>query len=151
MRLLSQTRGLPVITTAEAEELGRVEDLTVDPRTRSVVCVRLSGAPKHATTIAWELIEGVGQDAVVVRSLASAGVGPHEFPTHHEILGKRVLTEHGTEHGTVKDLAFDTATGHIHTLYTALGDIPGDHLLGVGEYAVVVRGARTASSHDHRW
>ncbi|BBC98504.1 PRC-barrel domain-containing protein [Streptomyces griseofuscus] len=141
MRLLSQTRGLPVITTEEAEELGRVEDLTIDPRTRSVVCVRLSGAPKHAATIAWELIEGVGQDAVVVRSVASAGVGPHEFPAHHEILGKRVLTEHGTAHGTVKDIAFDTATGHVHTLYTALGDISGDHLLGVGEYAVVVRGA----------
>ncbi|MFH8336485.1 PRC-barrel domain-containing protein [Streptomyces sp. AM6-12] len=140
MRLLSRTRGLPVITREEAEQLGRVEDLTVDPRTRSVVCVRLSGAPKHATTIAWDLVEGVGQDAVVVRSAASAGGGRHDFPTHHEILGKRLLTEHGTAHGTVKDIAFDPTTGHIQTLYTALGDISGDHLLGVGEYAVVVRG-----------
>ncbi|MEU2376274.1 PRC-barrel domain-containing protein [Streptomyces misionensis] len=141
MMLVSQAHGLPVITAEEAEQLGRVSGLTIDPRTRSVVCVRLSGAPKHATTIAWDLIEGVGRSAVVVRSLASAGLGRDEFPTHHEALGKRVLTEHGTEHGTLKDIAFDTATGHIHTLYTALGEISGNHLLGIGEYAVVVRGA----------
>ncbi|WP_435644543.1 PRC-barrel domain-containing protein [Streptomyces sp. H49] len=142
MMLVSQAHGLPVITAEEAEQLGRVSGLTIDPRTRSVVCVRLSGAPKHATTIAWDLIEGVGRSAVVVRSLASAGLGCRdEFPTHHEVLGKRVLTEHGTEHGTLKDIAFDTATGHIHTLYTALGEISGNHLLGIGEYAVVVRGA----------
>ncbi|WP_440555920.1 PRC-barrel domain-containing protein [Streptomyces sp. SCPE 10] len=140
MMLVSQAHGLPVITAEEAEQLGRVSGLTVDPRTRSVVCVRLSGAPKHATTIAWDLIEGVGRSAVVVRSLASAGLGRDEFPTHHEVLGKRVLTEAGTEHGTLKDIAFDTATGHIHTLYTALGEISGNHLLGIGEYAVVVRG-----------
>ncbi|CAK7285934.1 PRC-barrel domain-containing protein [Streptomyces sp. RM1] len=141
MMLVSQAHGLPVITAEEAEQLGRVSGLTIDPRTRSVVCVRLSGAPKHATTIAWDLIEGVGRSAVVVRSLASAGLGRDAFPTHHEVLGKRVLTEHGTEHGTLKDIAFDTATGHIHTLYTALGEISGNHLLGIGEYAVVVRGA----------
>ncbi|MEU2353960.1 PRC-barrel domain-containing protein [Streptomyces misionensis] len=141
MMLVSQAHGLPVITAEEAEQLGRVSGLTIDPHTRSVVCVRLSGAPKHATTIAWGLIEGVGRSAVVVRSLASAGLGRDEFPAHHEVLGKRVLTEHGTEHGTLKDIAFDTATGHIHTLYTALGEISGNHLLGIGEYAVVVRGA----------
>ncbi|MFF5406908.1 PRC-barrel domain-containing protein [Streptomyces misionensis] len=141
MMLVSQAHGLPVITAEEAEELGRVGGLTIDPRTRSVVCVRLSGAPKHATTIPWDLVEGVGRSAVVVRSLASAGVGRDGFPTHHEILGKRVLTEHGTAHGTVKDVAFDTTTGHLHTLYTALGEISGNHLLGIGEYAVVVRGA----------
>ncbi|QLJ03017.1 PRC-barrel domain-containing protein [Streptomyces sp. NEAU-sy36] len=141
MMLVSQAHGLPVITADEAEELGRVSGLTIDPHTRSVVCVRLSGAPKHATGIAWDLIEGMGRSAVVVRSPASTGSGRDDFPTHHEILGKRVLTEHGTAHGTVKDVAFDTTTGHLQTLYTALGEISGNHLLGIGEYAVVVRGA----------
>jgi sporulation protein YlmC with PRC-barrel domain len=50
-----------------------------------------------------------------------------------------VLTEHGTEHGTVKDIAFDPVTGRILTLYTALGEISGTRLLGLGSYAVVVR------------
>ncbi|TWV34403.1 hypothetical protein FRZ03_28735 [Streptomyces misionensis] len=141
MMLMSQAHGLLVITAEEAEQLGRVSGLTIDPRTRSVVGVRLSGAPKHATAIAWDRIEGVGRSAVVVRSVTAAGAGRDDLPTHHEILGKRVLTENGSEHGTVKDIAFDTTTGHIHTLYTALGDISGNHLLGVGGYAVVVRGA----------
>ncbi|WP_330335974.1 PRC-barrel domain-containing protein [Streptomyces sp. NBC_00557] len=139
MMMFSQALGLPVITAEEAEQLGRVESLTIDARNRPVACLRLSKAPKHATTIAWDAIEAVGRDAVIVRSRTGVDPGQNDVPAHHEALGRRVLTEHGTAHGTVKDVAFDNATGHILTLYTALGDIPADRLLGVGSYAVVVR------------
>ncbi|MEU2923454.1 PRC-barrel domain-containing protein [Streptomyces sp. NPDC007251] len=139
MMMFSQALGLPVITAEEAEQLGRVESLTIDARNRRVACLRLSGAPKHATTIAWNAVEAVGRDAVIVRSRVGTEPGQSDVPAHHEALGHRVLTEHGTAHGTVKDIAFDNTTGHILTLYTALGDIPADHLLGLGSYAVVVR------------
>ncbi|WP_037853517.1 hypothetical protein [Streptomyces sp. NRRL S-340] len=138
MRLFTQTQGLPVITVEEAEPLGRVESLTIDPHTRSIACLRLSGAPRHATAIAWNAVEGVGRDAVIVRSHA-AGPGEKSFPAHQEALGHRVLTEDGTEHGSVKDIAYDSTTGRVLTLYTALGEISGDCLLGLGGYAVVVR------------
>jgi sporulation protein YlmC with PRC-barrel domain len=139
MMLFTQAQGLPVITADEAEPLGRVESLTLDAHTRSVACLRLSGAPKHLTTIAWHAIEAVGRDAVIVRSRTAADPGQGSLPAHQEALGRRVLTELGSAHGTVKDIAFDNTTGHVLTLYTALGDIPGDRLLGVGSYAVVVR------------
>jgi sporulation protein YlmC with PRC-barrel domain len=138
MMMFSQARGLPVITAEEAEQLGRVESLTIDARHRRVACLRLSGAPKHAATIAWNAIEAVGRDAVIVRSRTGTDPGQSDVPAHHEALGQRVLTEHGTEHGTVKDIAFDNSTGQVLTLYTALGDIPADRLLGLGSYAVVV-------------
>ncbi|MFH9656917.1 PRC-barrel domain-containing protein [Streptomyces sp. NPDC017248] len=143
MMLFTQTRGLPVITADAAEPLGRVESLTIDAHTASIACLRLSGAPKHAAVIAWHAVEAVGRDAVIVRSRAAADPGQGGLPTHHEALGHRVLTELGTEHGTVKDVAFDHTSGHVHTLYTALGEISGDRLLGLGSYAVVVR-AETA-------
>ncbi|AKJ08504.1 hypothetical protein ABB07_00060 [Streptomyces incarnatus] len=139
MMMFSQALGLPVITAVDAEQLGRVESLTIDARNGRVACLRLSGAPKHATTIAWNAIEAVGRDAVIVRSRTGTDPGQSDVPAHHEALGHRVLTEHGTALGTVKDIAFDNTTGHILTLYTALGDVPADHLLGLGSYAVVVR------------
>ncbi|AKJ09567.1 hypothetical protein ABB07_05905 [Streptomyces incarnatus] len=139
MMLFTQAQGLPVITAEEAEPLGRVEGLTIDAHTRSVACLRLSGAPKHAAAIGWNAIEGVGPDAVIVRSRTAVDAEQSTFPAHHEALGQRVLTESGTVHGTVKDIAFDRSTGQIRTLYTALGDISGDRVLGLGSYAVVVR------------
>ncbi|MFI9150360.1 PRC-barrel domain-containing protein [Streptomyces sp. NPDC053367] len=138
MMLFTQAMGLPVITADEAEPLGRVEALTIDARSRSIACLRLSGAPKHATAVAWNAVEAVGRDAVIVRSRTAADPGQSGFPVHREALGHRILTEHGAAHGTVKDIAFDPATGEVRTLYTAFGDIPGDRLLGLGSYAVVV-------------
>ncbi|MGW1744336.1 PRC-barrel domain-containing protein [Streptomyces sp. NPDC002092] len=146
MMLFTQVQGLPVITAEEAEPLGRVEGLTIDARTRRIACLCLSGAPKHAETIGWSAIGGVGPDAVIVRSRIAVDPGQSVFPVHHEALGRRVLTESGTVHGTVKDIAFDKATGQIRTLYTALGDISGDRLLGLGSYAVVVRAEHVSHS-----
>lgn len=139
MMLFTQAQGLPVITAEEAEPLGRVEGLTIDAHTRSVACLRLTGAPKHATAIAWNAVEGMGRDAVIVHSRALTDRGHSSFPAHQEALGHHVLTENGTAHGTVKDIAFDDTTGQVRTLYTALGDISGDRLIGLGSYAVVVR------------
>ncbi|MEU5090453.1 hypothetical protein [Streptomyces sp. NPDC021356] len=143
MMLFTQAVGLPVITAEEAELLGRVDSLTVDAHTRSIACLRLSKARRHAEPIAWEAVEAMGRDAVIVRSRATSDPGTRNFPTHHEVIGHRLLTEHGVARGTVKDVAFDDATGHIHMLYTALGDISGERLLSVGSYAVVVRAEPT--------
>ncbi|WP_225823389.1 PRC-barrel domain-containing protein [Streptomyces naphthomycinicus] len=142
MMLFTQTRGLPVITAEEAATLGTVDALTIDARTRSVACLRLSGAPKDRAVLGWGAVEAVGHDAVIVRSRVAVGAGPDEVPEHRDAVGSRVLTEYGVEHGTVKDVGYDPGTGKILTLYTALGDIAGDDLIGLGTYAVVVRAER---------
>ncbi|MFI9810084.1 PRC-barrel domain-containing protein [Streptomyces sp. NPDC052301] len=143
MKLFTQVRGLPVITAEEAATLGTVRDLTIDARTRCIACLRLSGAPKGAAVIDWDEVEAVGQDAVIVRSRAAAESGSEGAPEHHEAVGSRVLTEYGSEHGTVKDVAFDPVSGRILTLYTALGDIAGERLIGLGSYATVVHAERS--------
>ncbi|MDO0924317.1 PRC-barrel domain-containing protein [Streptomyces sp. TG1A-8] len=142
MMLFTQARGLPVITAEEAVTLGTVKDLTIDPHTRGIARLRLSGAAKDAAVVDWQSVEAVGQDAVIVRSGSAAGLGAKDAPEHHEAVGSRVLTEYGAEHGTVKDVAFDPVSGRVLTLYTALGDIPGERLIGLGSYAVVVHAER---------
>ncbi|MEU2062491.1 PRC-barrel domain-containing protein [Streptomyces sp. NPDC013455] len=142
MMLFTQTRNLPVISADEAATLGTVESLTIDARTRSIACLRLAKAPKDRAVIGWDAVEAVGRDAVIVRSRGAAEPGPKDLPEHLEAVGSRVLTEHGVEHGTVKDVAFDPATGKVLNLYTALGDIEGDRLIGLGSHAVVVHAER---------
>ncbi|WP_030749060.1 PRC-barrel domain-containing protein [Streptomyces sp. NRRL S-31] len=134
MMLFTRTRGLPVISAEEATVLGTVDELTVDAHTRSVAWLRLKGAPKDRAVIGWDAVEAVGHDAVIVRSRPITGPAPE----HREALGSRVLTERGVEHGTVKDIAYDPVSGKLLTLYTALGDIPGHRLIGLGSYAVIV-------------
>ena len=55
-----------------------------------------------------------------------------------DILGKRVLTEQGTELGTVTDVDFDPETGAVTTLITKTDTIAGQRLIGLGGYAAVV-------------
>ncbi|GAB2887832.1 hypothetical protein GCM10027074_65230 [Streptomyces deserti] len=134
--LLSQTRGLPVVTLAEADEIGVVRSLTVDAASGTVthVRVRLPRSRKE-TVLPWDALHAIGPDAVLVRSTAA----PDTVPRHHDLLGRRVLTEAGDEHGTVQDAEFDPATGRIGTVRTTLGVLPADRLLGLGDYALVVR------------
>lgn len=139
MMLFSQAHGLPVITAGEATSLGTVQDLTIDALTASLACLRLSAASGPDGAVSWDAVEAVGPNAVIVRSRAAAEADPDDVPAHHEAVGSRVLTEHGVEHGTVKDIAFDPRSGRILTLYTALGEIPGERLMGLGSYALVVR------------
>ncbi|MEU0004255.1 hypothetical protein ABZ079_08115 [Streptomyces sp. NPDC006314] len=139
MMLFSQALGLQAITADDAVSVGKVADLTIDAHNAAIAAVRLSGASGPTKALAWSAVEAVGPDALIVRSRLTAEQEQVGVPAHHQALGSRVLTEHGVEHGTVKDIAFDPGSGRILTLYTALGDIDGARLLGLGSYAVVVR------------
>ncbi|MFF4486692.1 PRC-barrel domain-containing protein [Streptomyces sp. NPDC001544] len=136
--LYSKVLGLPVVTLAEAAELGVVKALTVDTAARAVTHVRVGARRGRDTVLPWDALHAVGSDAVLVRQgpQAQSAAPP---PPHHEAMRHRILTEAGDERGTVQDLAFDPATGRVVTVYTALGTIPAERLLGLGGYALVVR------------
>jgi sporulation protein YlmC with PRC-barrel domain len=51
-----------------------------------------------------------------------------------------VLTEHGHFLGKVRDVEFDPANGRITSLMLKEAFVDGERLLGIGSYAVVVRG-----------
>ncbi|WP_030230674.1 MULTISPECIES: PRC-barrel domain-containing protein [unclassified Streptomyces] len=136
MMLFSQARGLPVLTLAEAEEIGVLRSLTVDAPSGVVTHVRVRGRhPRRETVLAWGALHAVGPDAVLVRSPTA----PAEVPPHHELPGLRILSETGDQLGTVQDVVFEPETGRIEAVRTVHGDLPADRLLGLGEYALVVR------------
>jgi sporulation protein YlmC with PRC-barrel domain len=136
MMLFSQTRGLPVLTLSEADEIGVLRSLTVDAAAGVVTHVRVRGRhSRKETVLAWGALHALGPDAVLVRSTAT----PAETPSHHELPGLRILTETGDWLGTVQDVAFEPDTGRVEAVLTAQGDVPADHLLGLGDYALVVR------------
>ncbi|MFE1249424.1 PRC-barrel domain-containing protein [Streptomyces sp. NPDC058735] len=137
MMLLSQARGLPVLTLQEAEEIGTVRSLTVDAASGAVTHVRVRGRHRKDTVLPWGALHAVGPDAVLVRSAAP----PVAVPPHHEMQGLRILAETGDWLGTVQDVAFAPDTGRVEAVRTTEGDLPADRLLGLGDYALVVRAA----------
>ena len=138
MMLFSEARGLPVLTLTEAEEVGAVRSLTVDTVSGVVTHVRVrSRHSRKETVLAWGALHAIGPDAVLVRSTAA----PAEVPPHHELPGLRILTETGDTLGAVQDVAFEPGTCRVEAIVTTHGDLPADRLLGLGDYALVVRAA----------
>ncbi|MBC9727929.1 PRC-barrel domain-containing protein [Streptomyces sp. TRM68367] len=141
MMLFSQVRGLPVVSLSPGRrgrfaEMGVLRSLTVDAATGMITHLRVRGRhPRRETVLAREAVHAVGPDAVVVRSADTAAAPP----PHHDLPGRRILTEAGDERGTVLDVAFDPATGRVETLLTTRGELPAGRMLGLGDYALVVR------------
>jgi sporulation protein YlmC with PRC-barrel domain len=138
---LSDLTGHPVISTDDAKELGRLDNVVIDPRSSTVQSYRLSGGkwvlPADATT-------SVGGDAVMVEAgdcirEPQSEIERRAVDRDLQVIGARVLSDHGNELGTVTDLEYDVRTGHIESIAVGSTHIPGDDLIGVGTYAIVVR------------
>nr|WP_055591643.1 PRC-barrel domain-containing protein [Streptomyces hirsutus] len=141
MMLFSRVRGLPVLTPGEGVRLGVVRALTVDAASGTVTHVRVRrGRLRRDAALAWDALDAVAPDMLIAAPSSVLAVAP----PHHDLLGRRVLTEDGEERGTVLDAAFDPLTARIEAILTTIGELPAERLLGLGGHALVVRGRRTA-------
>jgi sporulation protein YlmC with PRC-barrel domain len=140
MQLTSLT-GHPVISRADADELGRLDTVVIDPDSHAVRAYRLMGTDE---VLPVEATNSVGADALMVEDGALLRP-PHDDIERRavegdlQVLGARVLSDHGNELGTLNDLDFDPETGRIETLAIGSMQLPGDDLVGIGRYAVMVR------------
>ncbi|MEV1054500.1 PRC-barrel domain-containing protein [Streptomyces sp. NPDC049887] len=144
MMLLSTAQGRTVVAVSTAERLGTVTALTLAPSPPHVSAVRLKTRGRHGHVMAWSNVHSFGKDALTVRSAEALKPenelgSEEEAHSSHDPLGKPVLVETGERMGTVEDLDFDETDGRLRALVTTEGEIPGDRLMGVGGYAVVVR------------
>ncbi|WP_055564181.1 PRC-barrel domain-containing protein [Streptomyces atriruber] len=140
MMLLSQAVGRPVVSSADAAQVGTVAGLVLAPEEALITAVRLDGVKGGADVVAWADVHAVGPDAVVIGAASMARFASTDSAGSQDLLGKRLLTELGDAVGTLTDVAFDPESGRIDTLLSSRGArIPGHQLLGVGSYAVVVR------------
>jgi uncharacterized protein YrrD len=145
-----EAHGRKVVSRATAEALGELSHMVVDSSRRHVSAVVVSKGKKHAFVVDWEHISGFGPDAVMVESedTLRPPADEHEQKAVDgklELVGKRVLSERGNEHGSITDVEFDPDSGDVDSVLIGEERIPATDLLGVGSYAAVLAG-----SHDDR-
>ena len=141
-----EAHGRKVVSADNAESIGRVDAFVVDPGTRSISGLRLGKVKGDATFVSWEDVQ-FGADAVIVASsdrLRTARDDTEARIASKDLqpIGKLVLDDSGTALGKVEDVEFDPTSGAIVELDLGdLGRVGGDRLIGLGAYAVVVRGS----------
>ena len=141
--LFTKAQGKAVMDLTTAETVGTVATCTVAPSPARIAGLRLKTRGRGHRTLEWSNVQSFGPDTVAVdepgriRDEKTMDPGDHAHPAH-DPLGKAVLTETGLNKGSVRDIEFDEQTGRISRLVTDEEQIPGDELLAVGSYAVVV-------------
>lgn len=139
--LFTEARGRDVVSDADGEVVGCIDRFVVDPDTSRISSFRLNSVSDMKRYLSWRDVAAFGP---VVR-VADAGVlrlpdGEREERIRRDygMLGKRIITDTGHELGKVTDVAFDPEDGTLTCLVLEDRELPGDRLLGVGPYAVVV-------------
>ena len=148
-------KGLPVITMAEGKQIGKVDDLVVDPERKAVSWLRLHSGGMLGGERLWVsavTVHGIGEDAVTInaeadaRAPADAAEALALVKAKREVIGNEVITENGERVGVVRDYEFDPATFALTSLSVAPGmnvvgeilTITGDKVLTIGEDMIVV-------------
>ncbi|HVX42363.1 MAG TPA: PRC-barrel domain-containing protein [Mycobacteriales bacterium] len=139
----SEAKNRKVVSTAEAETVGRVRDLVLDARSRTVVALALRKTAGDGDILPWAEMKSFGQDAITVhgpeRIVKAEGELAVLADKDHRVLGKRVLTDRGDEVGSVSDIEFDPESGTVRALLLGKEEISGERLHAIGSYAVIVQ------------
>ena len=148
-------KGLPVISMAEGRQIGKIDDLVIDPERKAVSWLRLHSGGMFGGERLWvsvAAVHGVGEDAVTINAEADARA-PTDAPealalvkAKRGVIGNKVITENGEGVGEVRDFEFDPATFALTSLsvppgMNVVGDIlmiPADKVLTIGEDMIVV-------------
>jgi uncharacterized protein YrrD len=152
-------KGLPVITMAEGKQVGKIDDLIIDPERKAVSWLRLhtGGLLGGELWVSVAAVHGVGEDAVTINAEADAHA-PADAPealalvkAKRGVIGSKVITENGERVGEVRDFEFEPATFALTSLsvppgMNVVGDIlmiPGDKVLTIGKDMIVVAAGAT--------
>ncbi|AZI57593.1 hypothetical protein EH165_04920 [Nakamurella antarctica] len=139
----SEGKGHKVVSTGNAETVGKVAAFVVDPQTATVAALTLAKTGELGTSLAWPNITGFGPDAVTVAGASALQIADERIAyladKSRELVKKQVLTQAGRRLGVVQDVDFHPGTGQIATLLLDTGEIEGNRLAGIGSYAVIVR------------
>jgi uncharacterized protein YrrD len=148
MRKLSEASGTKVMSKASAQKIGKLERMIVDVPPRRVVALQIG----RDELVDWEAVSGVGSDAVVVESedrvrTAADAREERALAGDFDWKGKRVLSDHGNQMGTVTEVEFDETTGAIELVETTEGRLAANRMQAIGSYCLVVRHDPKADLH----
>lgn len=113
--------GLPVMSFAEGEQLGKVEDILFDPEQNRVVALLTDsgGWFSSARIVPWQNIQTIGHDSIIVPS-RSAEIKADNDPYVKRIMdadnilvNTQVYSEDGRDLGKIGDLFLDDSSGEV--------------------------------------
>jgi uncharacterized protein YrrD len=134
MTSFREVRGERVVSSDDAQQLGKLAHLVVDPSTQRLTDVAIEGGKQ---LVPWADVVAFGPDAIMV----SSATGVHE-PTDdrakHDLLDRLILSDQGNDCGTVHDVEFNPETGELLAILTEQGRVEPDRMLTIGHYAVII-------------
>ena len=151
-----QIRGLTVINIADGTQVGTVVQVYLDLETKQVVGFSVTdgvgpfgGARDNAPTVAASAVHSLGPDALTLDDVTAAhaawvGSAFGTVVTLDDVVGRRVVTEGGTNVGDVVSLEFDERTFAITDVEVSAGflktntHIPLARLVRIGQDVLVV-------------
>lgn len=150
---------LKVISINEGKYIENVDDLIYDPRTHKVraLLVDKGGWFSKAKVILFEDIKTIGKDAIIIESesqLKTADEVGERIATISKsdtfLTKTKIITETGTELGSVSDIYFDQKTGDVIDLEVSQGGLKDlqsgkkrvkvSDIITIGEDATIVKG-----------
>ncbi len=154
------TIGKKIITLSDGKELDKVRDVVYDPRENKVraLLVDEGGWFSEAKVVLINDVRSIGPDAVMVQdenAIKSASEVPGRVSNIAEegtyLTKSKVVTEGGSELGTVSDIYFDPSTGNVEEFEVNQGAVQTvrsgkksfaiSDVVTVGEDAMIVKNA----------
>lgn len=131
----------PVMAVNLAQEVGKVTGFAIHPDTGCIDAI-LYGRRSGTRIVAWEILAGIGPDAVMVADdgRIKAPYTPEEESIakgERGLIGRRVLSEIGNNLGTITDFDFDADTGEILRIVTDQATLDGDVMVRVGPVGAI--------------
>lgn len=116
-----EIKGLTVFSIADGKEIGKVKDLLINADKKAVdyLVIEIPNWYFGAHVIAFNMIEGIGKDAVVIESdnivkeLNQEPASIQLVEKGIKLLGNRVLTKKGMIIGRISEYFVDIETGQI--------------------------------------
>ena len=134
MMTFRQVRGERVVSSDDAQQLGKLAHLVVDASTHRLTDVAIGGGKQ---LVPWTDVVAFGPDAIMVAS-ATGLHEPTDDRTQHDLLDRLVLSDLGNDCGTVHDVEFNPETGELLAILTEQGRVESDRMLAIGHYAVII-------------
>lgn len=145
--------GMPVISLADGQALGKVKRLIIDPQKLCIAGLALDrkGWFKEQPVIPYSHVKNVGSHAVTVDHAAAvsklSSLPDLEMLSKNPVglLGAKVITEEGTVLGVVEDFVFDPQDGKIHYLelkgyiWQGKTSLPAEVITTCGRDALIAR------------
>ena len=156
--------GLTVISIADGTQVGTIDQIYLDLAAKQVVGFSITngvgpfgGARDNAPTVAASGVHSLGPDALTLDDVAAAhaawvGAEYGALESLDDLVGRKVVTEGGTNVGEVAAVEFDERTFAITDVEVSPGffktktHIPLDQLVRIGQDVLVVAEVAAAAS-----